>query len=196
MSDDTALALVPRKTSLGEAASMLTALCDQIDAMAEEQSANKRLAAIDSALVRAFEDTRLELADAVDRRIGFDVWAKAALVAARAARKEWNDRVQLLKALHERFRERTRDVVAANPNISYAGRLGRLAVQKNAPKVVLVFGDKSVTADMVRFLGIEPEYLRVTYAINLEAVEVAIKAGKTLSWAALKTDGSHLRIRK
>jgi hypothetical protein len=175
-----------KKTPLAEAASLLTELCERID-----NGEN-----LDHALMAAFNETKLDLAEAVDRRIAFDHWCKGAIEAARQARNDWDERKKLLEALLERFKENTKAIIEANPDLPYAGKLGRLALQKNPPSVQYAFGTKDVTPDLIDYLGIPREYVRVTYEIDTAKVKADLLAGKEITWAALKTDGCHLRVRK
>lgn len=177
-----------RKAPMDWAASVLAEICDEMD--------NTEGAITDDMLAR-FEDASIDLAEAVDRRIAFDTWIKGATKAARKARDEWNDRVQKLKALHDRFKERTKAIIEDNPNLPYQGNLGKMRVQKSAPSVETTFGDKELTKDLIDMFGIEERFIRrkVEYAVDAQAVKDAIKAGEEISWAQLK-QSSHVRFGK
>ena len=82
------------------------------------------------------------------------------------------------------------------PDLPYAGKLGKLALQKNPASLQLAFGDKSLTPDMISYFNITQEYVKVRYDLDMPKVKADLQAGKAIDWAALKTDGCHLRIRK
>lgn len=189
------ISTIPRKkTPLAYASLMLAELCDRI----EEQE--DREGPIDAALIAAFEDTALSFADGVDRRIAFDTFIKGSIETARQAREQWNAQVQLLKLVHEKFKERTKAIVettlAKDPELEFRGKLGKLAIQRNPPSLVLAFGDKVLTLDLIKFFGIDMEFVRVSYAVDTERVKGALRAGTEITWAALRSDATHLRFRK
>ncbi len=180
-------AIIPRKTPLAEAALILAELCDRIDGGAE----------MVPALLEAFNDTRLALADAVDRRICFDTWVKGAIEAAKSARDEWISRSKQLEALHEAFKANTKAVLLQAPDIPYQGKLGKIALQKNPPALRLAFGDKYVTPETIEMFGIPDRFLRVEVirSVDIGAVKEAIQAGDQVPWADIE-QGQHVRFRK
>ena len=180
-------AIMPRKTPLAEAALILAELCDLIDGGAE----------IGPALMGAFNDTRLQLADAVDRRICFDTWIKGAQNAARRARDEWATRAKQLDALHDAFKENTKAVLLQAPDLPYQGKLGKIALQKNPPALRLAFGDKYVTLETIEMFGIPDRFLRVETirSVDIGAVKEAIQGGDQVPWAEIE-QGQHVRFRK
>ncbi len=84
-----ALAQRRPNTPLTEAAHLLAELMERIDAGED----------LGEALVQAFHDTRLDLAQAVDRRIAFASWVKGAIEMAKKQSDEWRLRAQQLEML-------------------------------------------------------------------------------------------------
>lgn len=176
------------KVPLAQAAHMLAKLCDLLDDGADPNDA----------FVAVFNETKLELAEAIDRRIAFDHWIEGAINAANSARDQWADRAKKLRATREVFKANTQAIIESNPDLPYQGTLGRLAVQRNGqPALKLTFGDKELTPELIGFYNIDPRFIRTTttYAIDAATVKAAIAAGEKIEWAELETR-QHLRIRK
>jgi hypothetical protein len=175
------------RVPLAVAASDLARICDELDAGVT----------LDQALVAAFDDTKLALADAVDRRIAFHEFASSALEAARAARAGWDERVQQLKGLIDRFKANTQAVVEAHPDLPYRGTLGRITVQKSPASLQTTFGFRELTPELIEMMGIEPEYytVKTTYTLDTKKAKEALAAGKSLPWAEL-TQSNHVRFKK
>lgn len=187
MSSQDSMPVVATKQPMDLAALVLAELCDKIDNGAD----------LDQELVRAFDDAKLTLAAAVDRRIAFDTWIKGAIEAAREARTQWEERVQLLKAMHERFKANTLAIVQA-ADVPYQGSLGKIRAQRNPVGVKLTWGDKLLSPDLIDMLGIDDRFVRVKteYSIDAAAVKAALEAGEDLPWARLDQSGFHVRFTK
>jgi hypothetical protein len=170
----------PPNVPMAWAAGMFAALCERIDAAQD----------ITPALIEAFEDQRLTLAEAVDRRIVVDKLFKGAVAQAKATRDEWTKRYGELEAAHERFKERTKEVVASRPDIPFEGTIGRIAIQRNS-SAKLVFTDPNTRPQDVpgRFTRVT-----VTEEIDEAAIRAALEAGEELTFARLET-GTHVRFR-
>lgn len=179
--------LEQRKTPLALAAALLSELCERIDAGESPEGA----------LLESFNDSRLALADAVDRRIAFDTWVKGAIDAAKEARDDWAAQAKRLEGLHDAFKKNTLQVVEGTPDVPYQGRLGKIAVQNNPPALETVFQEKQLSGDMIDMFGIDPEFYTVetVYKLNTKAVKAALAEGKSIPWALL-TQGRSVRFRK
>lgn len=175
------------KVPMAVAAATLAELCDRIDAGES----------IGEAVVALFDEKRLELCEAVDRRIAFDQWIKGAIEAARAARDEWGKRVEQLREAHERFKANTKAIVEAAPDLPYRGALGSIAVQKSPPAVDVAWGSRELDDETIAFFGVDPRFVKtkVTHTLDVTAVKDALKAGETLDWARL-TQSNHVRFKK
>lgn len=187
MKSQDSMPVVATKQPMDLAALVLAELCEQVDSGAD----------LDRELVARFDDAKLTLADAVDRRIAFDTWIKGAIEASRAARADWDQRTQLLKRIHEAFKAKTLAIVEASPDVPFVGRFGRLASQKSPPAIKLSFGDKQLTPQLIDMFGIDERFVKTvtTQTIDIDAVKAALAAGDNLPWAE-QVQGTHLRIRK
>lgn len=188
MSTEAQLVPVPKpRVPMAFAAAILSELCDRLDEGADPTDA----------LCAVFQETKLDLADAVDRRVAFDTWIQGAIKTAKEARDVYAERARKLTAAHEAFKKNTQDIIQAHPDLPYQGSLGRLAVQASAPSLKLAFGGKDLTPDMIQMFGIDEKYVKseIVYTLDTAAVKAALQSGETIPWATLET-GSHLRIRK
>lgn len=170
------------------AAMILSELCDRLDD-GEDPS---------ELMVHAFKDAEVSLAEATDRRIAFVNWVTGAIDAAKRARDQWSERARKLSALEAAFKSATAEIVKNNPDIPFKGDLGRLAVQSNPPSLDLAFAGKELNPELMSMMGIDDRFVIVatTYTLNVAAVKAALAAGEEISWASLKTDGYHLRVKK
>ncbi len=178
------------KLPLVVAAELVERACADIDAADDTKK-------IDAFLVEAFNDAVGELSDCVDRRIGFDRWAKIQIKAATEAYRFYRHRKKLIEAVHKRFKARTADDMAAHPETPYRGNLGKISLVANQGSVEYVFGEnEELSQQLVDAFGIPGEYLRppkITYKINTALVKQELEAGKTFLWAKMK-EGYHVRF--
>lgn len=188
MAKATAVAIRP-KIPMAVAATELAMLCDAIDDGVEPSTA----------LVTIFDERRLDLADAIDRRIMFITLVEGQIEQARAMRAGWDEQVQRLKALLDTMRTKTKEILEAAPDLPYQGKLGKLAVQKNGgvPPLATTWGDRDLSAAEIEMFGIDERYVKVetTYKLRTDVVVKDIEAGHSVEWAQLAPRGSHLRIK-
>ena len=187
----TAVSVIP-KIPLDEAALILRELCEAIDNGLD----------LDAALLERFADAKLDVSNAVDRRIFFFAKIDEELAAARAVREawkakmqEWDAKVQQLKTLEDRIWAATKAVVEGNPELPYQGQYGKLAVQKNGGVVPLTTEFDTLDADTIATFGIEARFYKVGYSMDNAAIRAALEAGEDLPWARLGVRGTSLRIR-
>lgn len=176
------------KTTLTEAAHLLAELMERIDNGED----------LGEVLVAAFHDTRLDLAQAVDRRIAFAHWVKGAIAMAKEQRDEWRQKVQQLEMLEDRFKANTQAAIEENPDIPFVGSMGKISVQKNPPSLKLAFEGKSLTPDMVECFQIPKQYVvtKVTYELDTAQLKTDILAGDTrVPWAWIE-QGQSVRFKK
>lgn len=168
------------------AADVLAQLCDEVD------SADM----IDSFLLEAFKDAEIDLQDAVDRRIAFDRWVKIQVEATKEGLRYYAERRQLLEAVHERFKAKTKEILEARPDLPYSGRLGKITLAGNGGQQTIdyAFGDKKISPEAAALFGVPADYVIATYAIDSERVRAELEAGKTLGWASLADRGTHVRF--
>lgn len=177
------------RVPMARAAADLATLCDLIDDGAEPTAALKQV----------FDETKLDLADAVDRRIMFFSTVEAAIEQARGARAAWDAQVQQLKGLLASMQATTKATIEAFPDLPYQGQLGKLAVQKNGGRasLSLTFGDKDLTPDLIEMFGIDERYytVRTTYTLLTDAVRKDLDAGRPVPWAQFGERGTHLKVK-
>ena len=169
------------------AAVILSELCDRLDD-GEDPSA---------AFLQAFQETKLDLADAVDRRIAFAGWLEGAIFAAKKARDAYAERARKLGQVEEAFKKNTAETIQAHPDLPYKGALGRLAVQASAPSLKLSFEPGNLTLQGFVDLGIDTKFIisKTTWSLDTAAVKAALVAGEQFSWASLE-HGKHLRVKR
>jgi len=174
------------KVPMGEAALILAQLCDAIDAGAD----------VDAAVQAVFRETRLDLADAVDRRIVFFELLKAQIEAARSARNAWDVRKQELEEMLATLKAKTQEIIEEHPDLPYQGRFGKLAVQKSPPKVETVWGDRELSPEIIQAFGVESRYViqETHYKLDTRLVKSDLERGVPLAWASIG-QGRHLRTR-
>lgn len=157
---------------------------------------------LDEAIVNVFNDTRLDVAAAVDRRICFfDFGEKNAETMRDIARKYQTAAKQLENAL-ETLRQKTIEIMKQAQDVPYKGDLGRLQIQKNtSPSVKVLFEMEkksianAVDAQDIEQYGIDEKFYDVHtyYSLVLDRIKRSIEAGEDIKWATL-TRGEHLRI--
>lgn len=187
------------KIPMDEAAALLAQMCDAIDAAEPTVDLDS---AAGAAVVEAFNDAKLNLAEAVDRRIAWIAFVEGQIIAARAARDAWDAQKKRLEALLSAMRQRTAATIsehtAADAKITFRGRLGELSVRTNGGVLPMeVTLPPELTAETLEQFGIDERFykMRVTYELDSAAVRKALEGGETLPWAKLGERGSHLRIR-
>ena len=177
------------KIPLVYAAELVERACADIDKADDKKK-------IDSFLLEAFNDSMGHLADSVDRRIGFDRWAKIQIKAAQEAYRYFRNRKALIKAVHDRFKERTAIDMEAHPDTPYRGTLGKISLVANQGSVEFAFGEnQDLSQELVNGFGIPMEFLKskLTYRVDTQKVKAALLEGRTFLWAKLKT-GHHVRF--
>lgn len=177
---------LPTKIPLAFAAMLLAKVSDDIE------SGN-----LDATLITAFEDAKLATSEAVDRRIAFDGFIKAAINQCKETAKGWRDEAAKLEKAHKRFLERTKEIVEANPDIPFQGNLGKFAIQANPPSVAYEFEEFDLNEALIDTLGIDPQYvvIETTYRINKQKISQDLKNGVEIPWAKL-TQSKRLTIKK
>ena len=178
------------KVPMAWAAAALAEMCDRLED-GEEPTA---------AFTFVFNETRLDLAEAVDRRIAFIKLVEGSITAAEQARDEWALQKTRLESLLAAMKERTKEIVETFPDLPYKGTLGRFAVQKNggAQALDLSFGGKEITPELIDMFQIPERFVKtkVSYALDVDGIRAAIAKGEELPWAKLAPRGTHLRVRQ
>ncbi len=168
-------------TPMAIAAHELALVCDEMD-----ESPDK----IDRFLDR-FEDAKLTLGDAVDRRIAVDREIKSQIAAHEVGIRHYRDRKAMLEEIHERFRSRTKVLmmlVDEGIRDAFRGKLGKITLAKVA-SVKFAFGEnRPMSAASVEKYGILHDYLVpvMSYKVDTDLVRQELELGKKLAWAHLE----------
>jgi hypothetical protein len=182
-----------KKIPLEWAATALTTLSQQIEDGLD----------VDAAIVRTFEDAKLSVTEAIDRRKAFKSYLLMMIDRCKAAKAEVNDRQKFFERTLERLTEQTKRVIEENPGVPYTDSLGaKVSVVKNGqPRLELKIPlavSKSISSvvdhEQCEFFGVDRKYLKtVSYLVlDTEAVKNDLKSGAILEWAELIW-GSQLR---
>jgi len=174
---------------LAQAAQALSEITRQIDEGAD----------LNATILAQFSNARLDLATGVDFTVGMLRFLEGNVQACKAARDAYIARANQLEQMAKAWKEATIGVMQKNPDLPYAGTLGRLAIQKNPPSLKLTFETQScsttITDETLLAVGISPKYVQPVYKLLTDVVKADLKAGIQIPWAS--TDqGNHLRIRE
>lgn len=180
------------KLPMAIAAQNLERICEAID----EGELNEALQSL-------FTDTRLDLVDAIDRRIYFLELAKDRVKTLKRLRDEFSEAAKRVEYAVERVKEGTKQIMETYPDLPYKGDLGRLRIQKNSAAKISLPEIKTTEASVrnvidvydIRKHEIGEEYYEVHsyYTLLIDEIKKAIEAGEEIPWAKLDR-GSHLRI--
>lgn len=170
------------------AAQMLAQVCDEID------NAEK----IEEFLDQAFSDAKTALLDSVDRRIAFDRWVKIQVSAMEEGYRYYRARKELLEQVHARFKEKTKEIMEATPDLvdAFRGKLGKISLCDSPPAVEYAFGQtKEITPEIAQAFGIPDHYLKskVVWSVDSERVKAELLAGTELGWASIR-QAKHVRF--
>lgn len=157
---------------------------------------------LDEAIVQLFNDQRLDVASAVDRRICFFDMCERYIESLKDIARKYQTTAKSLEGALESVKKNTLETMKALPDVPYKGDLGRLQSQKNGTSscnVLLNTKDvrfnNAVNFEDVERLKINPGLYeeRTYYVLVIEKIKAAIEAGLDIPWAELKR-GEHLRV--
>ena len=175
-----------KKVPLQWAAVALTAMCEQI-----ENGDN-----IDDALLAQFNETKLDIAEAIDRRKSFKRYLEMMIDHCKAGKSEINDQQKRFEAVLDRLKEKTKEIIEENPDVPYVDSFGKklTVVQNGTPKleVKLIFYATKTVSNIVDvaqcdFFGVDKKYLKQVSHLTLdtELLKSDLKAGEKLEWAEI-----------
>lgn len=182
--------LPSNKIPLALAADNFATICEAID----NGNLNETIDAL-------FSEARLELTAAVDRRVLFLQFISGNIEKAEKVRDAWKTRVEQLKHVEKRVKDKTIDVMQAQQTVQYNGEIGKLCLQANPPALELKIpvGSKSFNniLDGKYIADIPNEYLKTISFVQLDtaALKRDLDEGVEVPFAELKR-GTHLRIRE
>jgi hypothetical protein len=152
---------------------------------------------IDTALVSAFDESRIDIAEALDRRRAFKNYCEMMIARCKDEKKRIQEVQSRIEDVLERFKEKTKAIIEANPSIPFVDTLGKkISVVKNgAPRLSLklpLTASKSVAniidAEQAEFFGVDKKYLKqVSFLVlDTEVLKADLKAGQSCDWAELE----------
>ncbi len=175
------------------AAKMLADLCLRLDEGATP----------DEAFQLIFTETRLDLAESIDRRKSLMFALQSNLDAARMARADMDAYIQRLKGVQDKVKEQTREVMEQAPDLPYRDSQGRKLSLCNNSQASLKFPfevketrafTNLVEDETIRFFEIGLEHIKTItlHALDTDAIRKDLAAGKKLDWAFAER-GKHVR---
>lgn len=176
-----------RKIPLEWAASALVMLSQQIEEGAD----------LDEALIAQFDDAKLSVTEAIDRRKSFKSYLLMMIDRCKAAKSEIQGRQKFFERALERLTENTKQIIETNSGVPYTDSLGaKVSVVKNGtPKLNLklpLTASKSVShiidQTSVDMFAIDQKYIKpVSFlTLDVEALKADLKAGASCEWAELQ----------
>lgn len=155
---------------------------------------------LNDTITKMFNETRLDLASAIDRRICFFDFAAGQLETLKKLSTEYAAAAKRIEYVIKKVSEGTIQIMDAGPEeFSYQGNLGRVQAQNNAFALKLLIETKSKSfSHLIRddeATDIPMKYVKdITFRqIDTKAVKEDLEKGELLSWATLEK-GRHLRI--
>jgi hypothetical protein len=184
---------IKKRTPLELAALDFAAVLNQIEMLDGD---------LDQAVLSTFGELKLELADAVDRRIYFLQFLESQIEHVKKMAQAWTERRRILESLEDRIKESTKLVIERSEGaMKLKGNTGELSVQKSPVSMHLSFEPMKksyeiVTDDLVSKHEIPAKYLQHVELLQLNktAIREDLQAGIELSFAKLVRN-THIRIR-
>jgi len=175
-----------KKVPLEWAALALVQISEQIEESEEH---------LDAAIVAAFSDIQLSVAEAIDRRKGLKSYLQMMVERCKAGKAEINDTQKRFERILEKLTEDTKKVIEANPSIPYLDSFGKkVSVIKNGqPRLDMKVSESTKTVSHIvdfaecEFFGVDHKYLKTVsfVAIDTERLKADLKAGIILPFAEL-----------
>lgn len=154
---------------------------------------------LNDTITKMFNETRLDLASAIDRRICFFDFAAGQLETLKKLSTEYAAAAKRIEYVIKKVSEGTIQIMDAGPEeFSYQGNLGRVQAQNNAFALKLLIETKSKSFSHMldeRDTVVPIKYQKQVMFSQLDtkAVKEDLEKGELLSWATLEK-GRHLRI--
>ena len=146
------------------------------------------------AIAAVFSETRLDVAEAIDRRMAVKDSMEAEAEKCRIKAKSYAEAAGRLERAVEALKQNTLTVMQAIPDFPYADSAGRrIHIQQAAPRLVLDLGTAKktfsnlVTTDIIAEHEIPLAFIQAGQflAIDTAAVKAALEAGSAFHWAKL-----------
>lgn len=156
---------------------------------------------LDEAVIRLFNDQRLDLASAVDRRLCFFDICEKHIESLKDIARKYQTAAKQLENVMETLEKNTLDTMRLAPDVPYRGDLGSFRIQKNGAATVNVLFEtdrktisNAVDAQDIEKYAIDEKFYDVHtyYSLVMDRIRRAIEAGEDIRWAAINK-GEHLR---
>lgn len=180
------------KVSLQWAAICLNEIADEIE----------KGVSISDALMIQFSEHQANIQESIDRRKAFKRYLKMMIDACKDQKKFIAEEQARFETVLEKFEEKTKEIIEANPNIPFTDSLGKkVSVSRNGtPKleIDLPLGSKSVgniiDFEQASFFGVPDEYIQqiAFHTLDTKKLKDDMTLGKIFKWARLQY-GSQLR---
>ncbi len=177
----------PVKVPLYEASRILAELCTRLDNGDDELLS----------VIEIFNDAKLSVAEAIDRRKAVAVALKSYIAAGVQAKQDLTRQIDKLARALQALKDSTKVIIEMRPDIPYRDSFGsKLSVAKNGTAALITTVDprtKSIS-NVVDADKVPVEYLNVVsyFQLNTEKVRADLEAGVELTWARLE-QGTQLR---
>ncbi len=153
---------------------------------------------LNDTITKMFDETRLDLASAIDRRICFFDFAAGQLETLKKLSTEYAAAAKRIEYVVKKVSQGSIDIMDSGPEgYTYQGNLGRIQAQDNAfaLKILVETKSKSFSNLVSDYANVPEEFVRyiAVRQIDTEKVKEHLKKGELLSWATLEK-GRHLRI--
>ena len=175
-----------KKVPLEWAALALIQISEQIEESEEH---------LDAAIVAAFSDIQLSVAEAIDRRKGLKSYLQMMIERCKQGKVEVNETQKRFERILEKLTEDTKRIIEANPEVPYIDSLGKkVSVIKNGqPRLDMKLTETNKNVGHVidlaqcEFLNVDHKYIKtVSYlTLDTETIKADLKAGINLPWAEL-----------
>lgn len=160
-------------------------------------------AELTTAMVEMFNETRLDLKDAIDRRICFFDIAKGKIETMDRIAEDYKRASKIIANAVDRLKANTQQIMESNPELPYEGNLGRFSLQASKDSVEYMIpvrrlsANNVITEKEITEHNIDQKFITMTqfYQINSEAVREHLTAGGELTWSRLEKN-KHLRTWK
>lgn len=174
--------------SFSEAAKTLSYVCHMID----DEDGHIDL---DLVLQEQFDDALTNISASIDRRKAFYRELNSKIEMAKSYRDEVTKHIKRYEKIQERFIEKTKQVILANPDIPFKDSFGKRLKVIDTPTPRLVF-DQDLSAalnmNLLPLSAIEYATPKTTLVMNNEKLKEDLLAGKELPFAHLEY-GKQLR---
>jgi len=145
---------------------------------------------VDAAVTKWFAELANDESKKLDGYAGYIKQMEMESVAAKAESEQWAAKARTRDNRVKWLKERVKVYLELTGRTKATTETGRVfAIQNNGGVVPLIINEGTDPR------SIEPQFQKVTYSFDSEAIREAIADGKELPWAHLDKRGTHLRLK-